>query len=103
MRVFFVWLRRGGIVAVVLVDDIFSVRLNSRCAVFRDKLNIMVHVKNMGKLRWCGGYHYTRERERGTLATSQMIMFDDKLVRTFVCDFRAECSTSSWCKTIRVL
>ena len=76
------------------VDDIFSVGPKSRCAVFRDKLNLMVHVKNLGELRWYRGYHYTRERERGTLTTSQ-IMFDDKLVRTF-------CVTSEQSVPLRV-
>ena len=68
----------------MLVDDIFAVGLKSRCDVFRDELNLMVHVKNLRELRWYGGYHYTRERERGTLTKSQK-MFDDKLVRTISC------------------
>ena len=31
----------------------------------------MVPVKNLGEMRWYGGYHYTREREMGTPAISQ--------------------------------
>ena len=43
----------GGvaIIAVVHVDDIFSVGLKSRCDAFRDELNQMVPVKNLGELR----------------------------------------------------
>ena len=80
----FLWLRRGEIVASVLVDDTFAVGLKSRCYVLRDELNLMVQVKNLRELRWYGGYHYTREREKGTLTTSQK-MLDDKLVRTICC------------------
>ena len=54
---------RIAIIAVVHVDDIFAVGLKSRCNVFREKLNRMVPVKNLGELRWYGGCHYTRERE----------------------------------------
>ena len=42
---------RVAIIAVVHVDDIFAVGLKSRCAVFRDELNRMVPVKNLGELR----------------------------------------------------
>ena len=42
----------------------------------------MVSVKNLGELRWYGGRHYSRDRERDTLTTSQETLADD-LVRTF--------------------
>ena len=44
-----------AIIAAVHVDDIFAVGLKSRCDVFRDELNRMVPVKNLGELRWYGG------------------------------------------------
>ena len=68
--------------AVVHVDEIFAVGLKRKCDVFRDELNRMVPVKNLGGLRWYGGCHYTREREMGTLAISQKT-FADELVKTF--------------------
>ena len=57
---------RVACIAVVHVDDIFAVSLESWCDVFRDELNRMVPVKNLGELRWYGGLHYTREREMGS-------------------------------------
>ena len=71
-----------AIIAVVHVDDIFAVGLKSRCDVFRDELNRMVPIKNLGELRWYRGCHYTREREMGTLTISQKT-FADELVKTF--------------------
>ena len=73
---------RVAIIAVVHVDDIFAVGLKSRCDVFRDELNRMVPVKNLGELRWYGGCHYTREREMDTLTISQKTFADD-LVKKF--------------------
>ena len=55
------------IIAVVHVDDILVVVLKSMRDVFRDKLNRMGSVKNLGELRWNGDCPYTREREMGTL------------------------------------
>ena len=40
-----------AIIAAVHADDIFAVRLKSRCDLFRDELNRMVPVKNLGELR----------------------------------------------------
>ena len=37
----------------------------------------MVPVKNLGELRWHGGYHYTWEREMGTLKISQRALADE--------------------------
>ena len=85
---------RVAIIAVVHVDDIFAAGLKSRRDVFRDELNRMVPVKNLGELRWYGGYHYTREREMGTLTISQK-KFADELVKTF-------CVTSTKSVPLRV-
>ena len=85
---------RVAIIADVHVDDIFAVGLKSRCDVFRDELNRIVPVKNLGDLRWYGGCHYTREREMGTLAISQ-ITFPDELVKKF-------CVTSTRSVPLRV-
>ena len=63
---------RVAIIAVVHVDGIFAVGLKSRCDVFRDELNRMVLVKNLGELRWYGG----------TLTISQKT-FADELVKEF--------------------
>ena len=73
---------RVATIAVEHVDDIFAVGLKSRCDVFRDELNRMVPVKDLGEVGWYGGCHYTREREMDTLTTSQKT-FADKLVKTF--------------------
>ena len=73
---------RVAIIAVVHVDDIFAVGLKSRCDGFRDELNRMVPVKNLGELRWYGGWHYTRDREMGTLMISQK-MFAYESVKKF--------------------
>ena len=42
---------RVVIIAVVHVEDIFAVGLKSKRDVFRDELNRMVPVKNLGELR----------------------------------------------------
>ena len=85
---------RVAIIAVVLVDDIFAVRLKSRYDVFRDELNRMVPVKKLGELRWYGGCHYKRERDMGTLTISQKT-FADELVKRF-------CVTSTKSVPLRV-
>ena len=52
IRVVFRFVEEGrvAIIAVVHVDDTFAVGLKSRCAAFRDELNQMVPVKNLGEL-----------------------------------------------------
>ena len=85
---------RVAIIVVVHVDDTFAVGLKSRCDVFRDELNRMVTVKNLGELRWYRGCHYTREREMGTLTIFQKT-FADELVKTF-------CVTSTKSVPLRV-
>ena len=81
-------------IAVVHVDDIFAVEFKSRCYVFRDELNRMVPVKNLGELKWYGSCHYTREREMGTLTISQKT-FADELVKKY-------CVTSTQSVPLRV-
>ena len=83
-----------AIIAVVHVDDIFVGRLKSRCDIFRDELNQMVPVKNLGKLRWYGGCHYTREREMGTLTISQQTFADEAV--------KNNCVTSTQSVPLRV-
>ena len=73
---------RVAIIAVVHVDDVFAVGLKTKCGAFRDKLNPMVSVKNLGELRWYGNCHYTREREMGTLTMPQKT-FAAELVNIF--------------------
>ena len=85
---------RVVIIAVAHVDDIFAVGLNSRCDLFRDELNRMVPVKNLGKLKWYGGCHYTRKREMGTLMMTQKT-FADELVKKV-------CATSTKSVPLRV-
>ena len=77
---------RVAIIAVVHVDGIFSVGLESKCGVFRDELNHIVPVKNLGELRWYGGCHYRLEQEMGTLTISQKT-FADELVKKFCVAF----------------
>ena len=62
---------RVEIIAFVHVNEIFAIGLKSRCDVFRDELNRMFTVKNLGKLRWYGSCHFTREREMGILTITQ--------------------------------
>ena len=85
---------RVAIIAVVYVDDMFAVGLESRCDVFRDELNRMAPAKNLGQLRWYGDRHYTREREMCTLTISQKT-FADESVKTF-------CVTSTQSVLLRV-
>ena len=54
----------------------------------------MIPVKNLGKLRWYGGCHYTQEQEMGTLTIFQK-MFADEVVKTF-------CVTSKLSVPLRV-
>ena len=61
---------------------IFMVGLKSRCDVFRDELNRMIPVKNLGEMILYGGCPYTREREMGTLTISQKT-FSDEFVKKF--------------------
>ena len=85
---------RVAIIAVVHVDGIFAVGLKSRYDIFRDELNRMVPVKNLGGLRWYGGCHYTRKREMGTRTISQKT-FADELVKN-------NCVTSTKSVPLRV-
>ena len=62
---------RVAITAVVHVDDIFAVGQKERCDRLCVDLNQTIPVKNLGDLKWYGGYRYSRDRERGTLTISQ--------------------------------
>ena len=63
--------RRVAITAVVHVDDIFAVGQKERCDRLCVDLNQTIPVKNLGDLKWYGGYRYSRDRKRGTLTISQ--------------------------------
>ena len=69
-------------IAVVHVNVSFAVGLKSRCDAFRDELDHMVPVKNLGELRLYEACYYTLEREMGTLAIS-LKTFADELVKTY--------------------
>ena len=73
---------RVAITAVVHVDDIFAVGQKERCDRLCVDLNGMIPVKNLGELRWYGGCHYSRNRERGTLTISQQ-SFAEELMKKF--------------------
>ena len=73
---------RVAITAVVHVDDIFAVGQKKKCDRLCVDLNGMIPVKNLGELRWYGGYHYSRNRERGTLTISQQ-SFAEELGKKF--------------------
>ena len=62
---------RVAITAVVHVEDIFAVGQKERCDRLCVDLNQTIPVKNLGDLKWYGGYRYSRDRERGTLTISQ--------------------------------
>ena len=64
------------------VDDIFAVGLKSECDVFRDELNHIVPVKNLGELTLYGGCHYIREREMDNLDDIPET-FTDEFVKKF--------------------
>ena len=68
--------------AVVHVDDIFVVGRKDRCERLCADLGRMVPVKNLGELKWYGGCHYLRDRDRGTLTISQQ-SFAEELVKKF--------------------
>ena len=71
------------IITAVYVDDIiFAVGLKSGCERFRDELNHLVSVKNLGELQWFGGCPHSRDRKRGTLTMCQKTSADE-LVRKF--------------------
>ena len=53
---------RVAITAVIHVDDIFDVGRKSRCDYFCEHLGRMVPVKNLGELRWYGGFQFSRDR-----------------------------------------
>ena len=60
----------------------FAVGLKNRCDVLCDDLNRQILVKNLGELKWYGGCHCSRDRQRGTLTISQQ-NFAEELVKKF--------------------
>ena len=65
---------RGGIVVLILVvhvDDIIPAGKKERCDQFREDLNWMIPVKNLGELKWYSGCFYEIDREAGRLKISQ--------------------------------
>ena len=73
---------RVTITAVVHVDDIFAVGQKEMCDRLCVDLNRTIPVKNLGELKWYGGYRYLRDRKRGTLTISQQ-SFAKELVNKF--------------------
>ena len=61
------------ITAAVHVDDTFAVGLKERCDRLCVDLKKTIPVKNLGELKWYGGYRYPRDRERGTLTISHRV------------------------------
>jgi len=62
---------------VVHVDDIFAVGEQARCDQFKEDLNKLVPVKNLGDLTWYSGCYYERDREAGRLTISQKTYVDN--------------------------
>ena len=60
-----------SMIAVVHVDDIFTVGRKDRCDRFGEDLNCLVPINNLGELRWYAGCHYSRDRINGLLTISQ--------------------------------
>ena len=73
--------RRVAITIVVQVD-ISTVGQKERCDRLCVDLNRTIPVKNLRELKWYGGCHYSRDRERGTLTISQQT-FVEELVKKF--------------------
>ena len=71
---------RVSITAVVHVDDIFAVGQKERCNELCDDLNCLIPAKSLSELKWYGGCHYSRDRERGTLSQQN---FAEELVKKF--------------------
>ena len=67
------------ITAVVHVDDVFAVGQKEMCDRLCVDLNRTIPVKNLRELKWYEGCRYSRDRERGTLTTSQQ-RFAEELV-----------------------
>ena len=70
------------ILAVVHVDDIFSVGRKSRCDQVFDDLNHLVPINNLGELKWYVGCSFVRDLEAGILTISQQ-PFDENTATTF--------------------
>ena len=70
------------ILAVVRVNDIFAVGRKERCERFCEDSNHLVHINNVGELRWYAGCHYSRDKVAGLLTILQM-SFTEKTVNQF--------------------
>ena len=57
---------RVTITAVVHVEDIFALGQKEKCDKLCVDLNRTIPIKNLGELKWYGGFCYLRGRERGT-------------------------------------
>ena len=70
------------ILAVVRVNVIFAVGRKERCERFCEDSNHLVHINNVGELRWYAGCHHSRDKAAGLLTISQM-SFTEKTVNQF--------------------
>ena len=70
------------VMAVVHVDDIFSIGLKSRCDKFGVDLNRDVPITNLGKLRWYAGCRFCRDAVLDTVTMSQQAVAE-KIVAKF--------------------
>ena len=66
---------------IVHVDDIFAVELKARCYQFREDLNRLVPINNLGELRWCAGCRFSRNWDAGTLTISQQAFAENTAAR----------------------
>ena len=73
---------RVAITVVVHVDDIFAAGSKDRCDRMCDDLRRMIPIKHLGDLKWYGGCHYSRDRDKGTLTISQK-NFAEELVKKY--------------------
>ena len=80
---------RVAITAVVHVDDIFVVGQKEACDRLCVSLNRTIPVKNLGDVKWYGGFRYSRDRKRVTIPTE----FRGRVGEEIPCDFRTERST----------
>lgn len=85
--------------AVVHVDGIFAVGQKDRCDCLCVDSNRMVPVK--GELKWYGGCHYSKDRERGSLK-SITTEFRRGINEEMLCYLRSEFLSSNYCCVVDV-
>ena len=78
----------ASIVAIVHVDDIFTVGSKSRCDQFCEDLNRLVPINNLGELRWYSGCRFIRNWDAGTLTISQQAFAENTAAKFGVCHGR---------------